>query len=137
MARTVDQNRATNEAFVSAYRGPVPTSRPSALTVARPVPSAASQGHAHLVPTPGNPVPMDLDAARRRALASGNCFRCKKPGHFGKDCPDRYDVRVMTLDELQEIMEDRLALLDVAREESTQDSNEAPAVTEVFQPCNE
>jgi hypothetical protein len=80
---------------------------------------------------------MDLDLARRRALASGNCFRCKKPGHFGKDCPDRYDVRVMTLDELQEIIEDRLAQLDVAPEESVRSLSETPTIPEDFPPRNE
>ena len=83
MARTIDQNRATNEAFTSAYRSPSLAPRSATFSAVRLPLAATSQGHAHLVPTPGNPVPMDLGAARRRALEPGNCFRCKKPGHFG------------------------------------------------------
>jgi hypothetical protein len=137
MARTVDQNRATNEAFMSAYRGPAPTSRPVALSMVRPTSSAAPQGHAHIVPTPGNPVPMDLDSARRKALGSSNCFRCKKPGHFGRDCPDRFDVRALTLDELQEIVENRLAELDVVDDESPRSPDIPSAAPEDFHPRNE
>jgi hypothetical protein len=42
------------------------------------------------------------------------CFRCKKPGHYGRDCPTQFDVREMTTDELQEVLELRMAQLDVA-----------------------
>ena len=72
---------------------------------------------------------MDIDAARRKALPSASCFRCGKPGHFGRDCPDRFDVRTLSVDELQQLLEDRLARLDAAPpvpttpapEESTQE----------------
>jgi Retrotransposon gag protein len=60
IARTVDQNRATNEAFQSAYRAPATTVHRSMSVL--PVRSVPSVPNAHLVPSPGNPVPMDIDA---------------------------------------------------------------------------
>lgn len=58
---------------------------------------------------------MDLDnGASRRSTTPLLCYCCKQTGHFGKDCPNQFDVREMTTDELQEILELRLAKLDVA-----------------------
>ena len=111
MARTVDDNRATNEAFQSAHKAsPAPPIR-SSIFLVRTVPTLPN---AHLVPSPGNPIPMDIDLARRKPLPSVSCFRCGKPGHLSKECPDRFDVRTLTIDELQELLENRLAQLDVA-----------------------
>jgi Zinc knuckle len=101
MARTVDENRATNEAFQSAYRAPAPS-----------VPNA------HILPTPGNPIPMDIDLARRRELPSALCSHCGKPGHLSKECPDRFDVWTLSVDELQALLKDRLAQLNVATTEN-------------------
>jgi zinc knuckle protein len=112
MARTVDDNRATNEAFQSAYRAPTASAGRSNSIL--PVRSAPSFPNANLVPTPGNPILMDIDLAQRKALPSASCFRCRKPGHFSKECPDRFDVWTLSIDELQELLEDKLAQLDVA-----------------------
>ena len=56
---------------------------------------------------------MDLDAAKKRVMEL-LCYCCNLPGHFGKSCPTRFDVRMMSMDKLQEVLENRMALLDVA-----------------------
>ena len=140
MARTVDQNRATNEAFQLAYRGPAPTSRPAAFsvltsTLSRSLPPALK--HAHSIPTPGNPVPMDVDALRKRATQSSGCYRCGDPGHYSRNCPKPVDVRTLSIDELQEILEDRMAQLDVAPKADIRAADTEPADDEDFQRDNE
>ena len=56
---------------------------------------------------------MDLDTAKKRVMEL-LCYRCNLPGHFGKDCPTWFDVRMMSMDELQEVLENRMALLNAA-----------------------
>jgi hypothetical protein len=104
-ARNVDQNRASNEAFQSSFRSSAPT-RPTTSGVLRP-PTMA-----HINPSPGNPVPMDLDANRRRTLLPPTCYRCKKPGHKSPECPLRFDVRTLTIEDLETLLADKYAKLD-------------------------
>jgi len=145
MARIVDENRATNEAFQSASRGPAPTVRSTtfsmaAIPPARSLAPAIPQRHAHTVPTPGNPVPMDVDAIRKRSTLPPGCFRCGEPGHFSRNCPKPIDVRTLSVDELQEILEDKLAQLDVAQEEPAQlvqSAADVPAYEQDFHADNE
>ena len=56
---------------------------------------------------------MDLDTTKKRVMEL-LCYCCNLPGHFGKDCPTQFDVRMMSMDELQEVLENRMALLDAA-----------------------
>ena len=56
---------------------------------------------------------MDLDTSQQNDVGV-LCFRCKKPGHFRKDCPTHFVIQSMTIDELQEALELKLAQLDVA-----------------------
>jgi hypothetical protein len=56
-----------------------------------------------------------------------------KPGHFSRNCPEPVDVRTLTVDELQEILMDRLAQLDVAPEEATQPADASPVDDKDFQ----
>jgi len=70
-ARTIDQNRATNEAFRSSYQTPsvAPTpSRPATFNTIRFQALERSANHQH-APTPRNPVPMDIDASWKNAAA--------------------------------------------------------------------
>jgi Retrotransposon gag protein/Zinc knuckle len=96
MARIVDQNRAANEAFSSAQRTFTPAYRPTPARLPAPAPTPVKTDDTRGV----HPAPL--------------CFRCKQPGHYGKNCPSRFDVRLLTADELQEILESKMAALDVA-----------------------
>ena len=60
MTWTVDQNCAANEVFSSMHRPPAPPTHPVPTSVWNPVPST-KPGHSHILPTPGNPVPMDTN----------------------------------------------------------------------------
>ena len=60
------------------------------------------------------------------------CYHCNLPGHFGKNCPTRFDVQMMSMDELQEALEDRMALLDVAPLDSSQLLEVSPEIMEDF-----
>jgi hypothetical protein len=72
------------------------------------------------MPTPGNPVPMDIDANRSKGRTPVVCYCCRQPGHIKSDpkCPLKHDVRALDTDELQSILEDRLAQLDVILKDS-------------------
>lgn len=110
-ARNIDQNRASNEAFRSAHRTPIPfqtATRAGTLPISRPIPTQA-----HVRPTPGYPVPMDIDAGRRKAPPPPTCYRCNKSGHRSPDCPLRFDIRALSTDELEAELENRLAKRDV------------------------
>ena len=56
---------------------------------------------------------MDIDANRKRNPISLTCFRCGKSGHKVPDCPLQYDIRALSTDKLEAILEARLAKRDV------------------------
>lgn len=74
-ARNIDLNRASNEAFCSAYCTTAALS-PTHLTTqfaAHPLPTQA-----HVRPTPGHPGLMDIDTSQRRAPLPPTCYHCNK-----------------------------------------------------------
>ena len=140
LAVQIDQNRAADKAFMASYRSPPMFGNPQTqaaprggmVTVPRPPPPPHC--FAHAAPTPGNPVPMDIDAARKKAALPQGCRRCGQLGHWAKDCPQRFDVRHMSADEVQDVLEAMLAKLDVAPPE---EAVAEPAEEEDFVPCSE
>jgi len=93
-ARTIDQNRATNEAFRSSYRTlsvALTPSRPATFNTVRFQAPERSANHQH-APTPGNPVLMDIDASRKTQPLPFSCYQCRKAGYKAPNCPTRFDI---------------------------------------------
>lgn len=117
-ARNVDQNRASNEAFQSSFRSSAPSKQTTSGILRPPT-------MAHVSPSPGHPVPMDVDASRRKAPLPPTCFRCQKPGHKSPECPLRFDVRTLTIQDLEKLLESKYAELDaVPTDESPREVEE-------------
>ena len=41
------------------------------------------------------------DAGLKRNALPPTCYRCQKTRHRAPDCPDRYDIRTLSLEELE------------------------------------
>jgi len=116
----IDQARLANEAFQSVSRSAPSASlrtisaQPPPLSMARlplaPPPPVIPK------PPPAIPsmgVPMDVDVTRKaRSLPPRGCYRCRDMNHIVQDCPHRLDVRQLTIEQREELIEDLLALKD-------------------------
>jgi hypothetical protein len=60
------------------------------------------------------PVPMEVDASRQKGKMPMVCHRCGQAGHFKSQCPRRFDVRYMSSSELEDHLQEQLAVEDVA-----------------------
>jgi len=68
---------------------------------------------------------MDVDTVRKtRPAPSRGCYRCREPNYLVKDCPYRLDVRRLTAEQREELIEDLMALKDAAVEEEDGSSPE-------------
>jgi len=126
-ARRIDQVRLANEAFQSTLQSTTVT--PARSTLAQPTPfSVLRSPPAAPPPTPPRPpppppapfggVPIDVDAVRKiRSLPSRGCYRCGEANHLVKDCPHRLDIRRLTAEQREELIEDLMALKDAVEEE--------------------
>jgi hypothetical protein len=125
-ARLHEQSRASNAAFINTRPTPVPArplipARPNPFIALRPpaVPSFQRTHNNGDAPNPSSarPVPMDVDAVRKRSTTTLSCHRCGELGHFAKDCARRFDVRYMTTDEQEEWIQRAMVAKDVAEVE--------------------
>jgi len=56
---------------------------------------------------------MDVDATRKtRSLPPRGCYRCRDVNHVVRDCPHHIDIRQLTTEQREELIEDLLALKD-------------------------
>ena len=68
---------------------------------------------------------MDVDTVQKTHPAPPQgCYRCGEPNHLVKDCPHCLDVRRLTAEQREELIEDLMALKDVAAEEEVGSSLE-------------
>ena len=68
---------------------------------------------------------MDVDTVRKaRSLPLRGCYRCGEANHLVRDCPHRLDVRKLTVEQWEELIEDLMALKDAVEEEKVDPSPE-------------
>ena len=135
LATQMDQNSATDKAFHTSL-SPLPLSAspsvlPSWSSSFLPSRAPPPVSYAHITPSAGNPVPMEIDAARRnKAIAASSCHHCGGPDHWAKDCPVQFDIHFLSVEELQVILDDKLdeELEDNDHEDTTEPQSDPEAI---------
>lgn len=124
-AVTADENRTTNTMFHGGSRNPVIRLPPGQLVL--PPRRSVPNGPRWSNPTPLrkiSPAPPGPTGASDKDYSDA-CRRCGKPGHWAKDCPRRFDIRLMTTEEKDEWLQDLALQADTAALE-TQTQAEIP-----------
>jgi len=73
---------------------------------------------------------MDIDAVCKTKAISDNCHRCRKTGHWVRNCDLHFNVCYMDADELESLLEDKLAVKDAVPAETP--AEEEPVSVEDF-----
>jgi len=57
---------------------------------------------------------MDIDATKRKGANPPVCYHCGEPGHLKLQCPKRFDIHHMMMEEVDEWMQQQVIDKDVA-----------------------
>ena len=79
-----------------------------------------------------DPNAMDIDATRKKGVNPVLCFQCDKLGHIGRDCPHRFDVCYMLIDECSDFAQQIFANLDAQVGETVEPPEDDKEVTEAL-----
>jgi len=61
---------------------------------------------------------MDVDAVQKTcSVPLQGCYQCGETNHLVKDCPHHLDIRKLTAEQQEELIEDLMALKDAVEEE--------------------
>ena len=58
---------------------------------------------------------MEVDMFRRKNPVPITCYQCGKPGHKAPDCPLRFDIRNLTIEEIEMELMARRDLADTEK----------------------
>jgi len=67
---------------------------------------------------------MDIDASQKMQPLLFSCYHCGKAGHKAPDCPTQFNIRELSIDDLQTYLEDRLVELNAKHPEPTAEVGE-------------
>jgi len=68
---------------------------------------------------------MDVDTVRKaRSLPLRGCYWYREANYLVRDCPHHLDIRKLTMEQREELIEDLMALKDAVEEEEVDPSPE-------------
>lgn len=120
MARMLDLNRISSEAFESTYNRPQGTSTATSTSRSIFPRVLGSQTSQHMPSVSQNRLTTSTrqeTPSQRLTNTPRACFRCGSLDHLSPQCKQKFDVRAMTSDEKEDLLEQLLADKDVAKEE--------------------
>jgi len=124
-ARRIDQAWLANEAFRSTLYSttstPIYSALPQLTLLLVLCPPSVAPPPVSLRPPPPIPsrgISMDIDAVQKtRSLPPQGCYRCGEANYLIKDYPYYLDIRRLTAEQREELIEDLMALKDAVEEE--------------------